>query len=181
MLVQPGCGLFKKKKKPEEAPKTVLVGIVEMVSPEQNYVLIRCDRLPDLPAAAELIALDATGVESKLKLTPERKGRYLTADITQGQPRVANLVIFKRSGSAPPVTPTVPPAGPSSTPAFSPDMPMPLLPVTGLPDTSAVPAGALPSTAPSSVPGQAPGLPPPMSPAPLGGQSPVMDLEPPVQ
>lgn len=129
----PGCGLLKRKKKEEPTgPKTTLIGIVEMVNPEQNYVLIRCEQVPALGAGAELVALDATGVESKLKLTPERKGRYLTADITNGSPKVANLVIYKTSGNAP-LTPS---SGPVPLPQAVPTTPM---------------APATPSLAPSSL------------------------------
>lgn len=125
----PACGLFKKKPVPVQ-PKTTLIGVVEMVNPEQNYVLIRSDQKLLLSAGAELIALDATGTEAKLKLTPERKGRYFTADIIQGNPQVANLVIQKKADNTPlnpssgpvPITspaPGVPtaPTGPSLTPS----------------------------------------------------------------
>lgn len=132
-FVLSGCGLLKQKKKEVPAgPKTTLIGIVEMVNPEQNYVLIRCEQVPALGAGTELVALDATGVESKLKLTPERKGRYLTADITSGSPKVANLVIHKTSGD----TPLTPSSGPVPLPQAAPTTPM-------------VPA--TPSLAPSSI------------------------------
>lgn len=165
MVLLPGCGSLKDKKKPpQEAPKTVVIGIVEMVSPEQNYVLIRCEQMPEIAAGTELTALDATGAESKLKLTPERKGRYLTADITEGHPRVTNLVLFKRTAQAPPLTPAAPPTVPTPMPAVTPVLPMPILPVTGLPETPP------PSTETA---------PPPA--ALGGGQVPILELEPPVE
>lgn len=86
----PSC---KSAKEPKKDPKVTLIGIVEMVNPEQNYVLIRCEQLLAIGPGTELTALDATGSISKLKLTPERKGRYLTADIVSGHPRVMNLVM----------------------------------------------------------------------------------------
>lgn len=132
-MILPGCSLFKKKTKPEEGPKTTVVGVVEMVNPEQNYVLIRTEQLMNYSAGTELTALDATGVESKIKLTPEKKGRFLTADIVSGQPRVANLVVHKTTGSfntpapAPaPVAPSRPvPSATPGAPALAP-LPAPL-------------------------------------------------------
>ncbi|MFM7604543.1 MAG: hypothetical protein ACKO8Z_05020, partial [Prosthecobacter sp.] len=53
--------------------QAVLIGSIEMVNPEQNYVLIHCDSRPMLNAGVELIALDASGQQSKLLVTPERK------------------------------------------------------------------------------------------------------------
>lgn len=178
LLLMPGCGLFKRKPKaPEEAPKTVLIGVVEMVSPEQNYVLIRCEQMPDLAAGAELTALDATGTESKLKLTPERKNRYLTADIVQGSPRVANLVLYKRSAQATQVPPGAPPTIPAPAPLIptTSAMPMPVLPVTGLPEAGNT---GFPTSPSAPMPMSAPTSPPPSVDA---GQFPLIDLEPPVQ
>ncbi len=138
-----GCGLFKKKKiTPPAGPQTTLVGVVEMVNPDQNYVLIRCDQVPALSAGTELIGLDSMGVESKLKLTPERKGRYLTADIISGSPQVTHLVIHRSSGLA--AAPATPVPAPPSTPSIVPFPPAPV-PVT-LPDPapSALPSATAP-------------------------------------
>lgn len=78
------------------AGQATLIGIIEMVNPEQNYVLIRCEPMPSLEPGAELIGLSATGARSKLILSPERKGHYLTADIKEGDPAVTNLVLVQR-------------------------------------------------------------------------------------
>lgn len=157
------CGLFKRKEEPKPTgPKTTLVGIVEMVNPEQNYVLIRCEQVPALGPGTELIALDATGVESKLKLTPERKGRYLTADITGGQPKVMNLVIYRTSGAETPTVPTAPVPAPVPMPEVP---PIPLEP--GVPPQVLL-EPLLPTT-------------PPMEPVKPTVPTPTLDLEPPVQ
>lgn len=173
-LVLPGCGLFKKKKKPEpQGPKTTVVGIVEMVNPEQNYVLIRCDIVPNYGAGTELVAMDAAGTESKLKLTQERKGRYLTADIESGQPKVMNLVVRRTRGDGPLDVPEVPTPAPSTPPGGTAPMPlMPTLPAFSLdsvtsPQTPLEPAPPLPVAAPPPSPTVAP--------APGG------ELEPPIQ
>ncbi|WP_133795682.1 hypothetical protein [Prosthecobacter fusiformis] len=153
-MALPGCGLFKKKDKPKpNGPKTTLIGIVDMVNPEQNYVLIRCDQVPRIEAGTELVAVDATGKESRLKLTPERKGRFLTADIQSGQPQVTNLVVHRTSGDAPLNTPFPPVPEPPPTLVPQPVPPIPLEPVTD-PQTLLEPLlptiAPLPLTPPSS-------------------------------
>lgn len=92
--------------------ETVLVGVIEMINPEQNYVLIRCDQQHALAAGTELTAIDASGTQSRLMLTPERKGMHLTADIKEGAPKVANLVIYRKpgAGAATPASVTTPDA-----------------------------------------------------------------------
>jgi hypothetical protein len=118
----------KKKVKPEPTGQSTLIGIIEMVNPEQNYVLIRCEQMPSITAGTELSALSSDGKKTKLLLTPERKGHYLTADIKEGSPEVSNLVLLSH-GSLPPSElplPTVTPSLPNS--GRSPTMNMPTLP-----------------------------------------------------
>jgi hypothetical protein len=122
----------KKKVKPEPTGQSTLIGIIEMVNPEQNYVLIRCEQMPSITAGTELSALSSDGKKTKLILTPERKGHYLTADIKEGSPEVSNLVLLSH-GSLPPAElpqPTVTPMLPNS--GRSPTMNMPTLPDTPL-------------------------------------------------
>ena len=64
-----------------------LIGVIEMVNPEQNYVLINCEQRVDIPAGTEIISQGVNGSDAKLRVTPERKGNYITADITQGTPQ----------------------------------------------------------------------------------------------
>ncbi|WP_184207017.1 hypothetical protein [Prosthecobacter dejongeii] len=173
-LVLPGCGLFKKKKKPEpQGPKTTVVGIVEMVNPEQNYVLIRCDVVPNLGTGTELVAMDAAGTEAKLKLTQERKGRYLTADIESGQPKVMNLVVRRTRGDGPLDAPVVPTPVPGNPPGGA--APMPLMPTLPAFSLDSVTSPQTPLEPGPSLPGSAPPASPPANPAPVG------ELEPPIQ
>lgn len=122
------CASKKKTAKPEPSGKSTLIGIIEMVNPEQNYVLIRCEQLPSIAAGTELSALSSDGKKTKLVLTPERKGHYLTADIKEGNPEVSNLVLLSQGSLPPPVvpTPTVTPSMPNT--GRSPTMNMPTLP-----------------------------------------------------
>lgn len=144
------CILAACASKPESKPKptgqSTLIGMVEMVNPEQNYVLIRCDQVLSLNAGTEVTALRSDGHKSKLVLTPERKGYYLTADIKEGQPAVSDLVLIQ-SGNLPtkeaslPPSPAAPvqPSAPGSSGSFT----MPLLPEIPL---------TLPNSAPSVSP-----------------------------
>lgn len=124
---------------PPEAPAEILVGTIELVNPEQDFVLIRCEVIPVLPDRAELTAVGADGSESKLVLTPERKGRHLTADIREGSPQLRQLVIYQRSPSSAPASPAAPEA--PATPAAPASPPMP----GGLPSLPGLPPGYLPS------------------------------------
>lgn len=98
LLPLTGCGLMKKKTPQPRDNRTGqarLIGVIEMVNPEQNYVLIHCDMRPTVEAGIQLIGLDSAGQRSKLVVTPERKGNYLTADIQEGAPIVGCLVLQK--------------------------------------------------------------------------------------
>jgi hypothetical protein len=70
-----------------------VVGVIELVNPEQNYVLINCEQRLHIPAGTEVISQKADGSKTKLKVTPERKGNYITADIIEGSPDVRDLVL----------------------------------------------------------------------------------------
>ena len=162
-----GCA-SKEKKKPEPTGRATLIGMIEMVNPEQNYVLINCETRPTLDEGTVLIGLDANGQKSKLVVTPERKGNYLTADIQEGMPSVGSLALQKIRESdtlpAPPsevaaVEATTQPA--SAAPAF--EMPgerPPPIPEIQFPSKSSSSSPA-PSTS-----GDLP-LPKPLEPAPL--------------
>lgn len=80
--------------------RTLLVGTVELVNPEQQYVLILRDPSMIIPAGTVLTCLDSTGTTSKIVTTPEQKGNYIAADIQQGSPRLKNLVLHVVDESA---------------------------------------------------------------------------------
>lgn len=154
-----GCASKKKKPEPSGTGQATLIGMIEMVNPEQNYVLIRCEPMPNLQPGTELIALSATGERCKLVLTPEKKGYYVTADIKEGNPGVTNLVLLQHSAAPPPPTPENPPAEPApstSPPAFQPlpELPgMPAIPSTSVPPLPLTHPGESPeSKAPAEAP-----------------------------
>lgn len=151
-----GCSLLKKKREEKPGPvgQATLIGMIEMVNPEQNYVVIRCDTPPAIQPGTELIALNSLGTRSRLVLSPERKGYYLTADIKEGSPSVANLVLLPHSSAppaAPPSEPRPEPEKPSTNDASNPG-PASAVPATPLPglQPQAPPSGAAPSPAPAA-------------------------------
>lgn len=178
LLLLTGC---KSKPKAVDQPtgQATLIGIIEMVNPEQNYVLIHCEPMPSLAPGTELIALSANGTKSKLLLTPEKKGYYVTADIKEGSPQIHNLVLVQRSGDAA-TTPAAAPAAPAApTAPMIPSgyQPMPFLP------------GIVPPTGAASAPAPLTPLtiPEPQAPTPAKPQTPAAPpesglggLEPPV-
>lgn len=178
LLLLTGC---KSKPKPVAQPtgQATLIGIIEMVNPEQNYVLIRCEPMPNLAPGTELIALSANGTKSKLVLTPEKKGHYVTADIKEGSPQVHHLVLVQR-GEATATSPAAAPATPAApTMPLTPSgyQPMPFLPgITPTTGGTSAPAPLTPLT-----------IPEPQQPAPAKPQTPAAPpesglggLEPPV-
>lgn len=91
-----GLGLFANKKpKDNRTGEAKVIGVIEMVNPEQNYVLINCEQRLNIPAGTEILAQNADGSKVKLKVSPERKGNYITADITEGTPQVRDLVLYQ--------------------------------------------------------------------------------------
>ncbi len=130
--------LKKKKDEPVQTDEGArLIGVVEMVNPEQRFVLVRTQGKILIPAGQELTAMDASGTTTKLKVSPEKKQDFLIADIVDGNPRAGNVVVFKLDRTAlPPADPNTPPLGPGPGPAPGPPpsdpnvQPPPITPVT---------------------------------------------------
>ena len=152
ILLITGCAT-KKKKTAEPTGQATLIGMIEMVNPEQNYVLIRCEQMPNLGTGTELISVSADGKKTKLKLSPERKGHYITADIKEGRPTINSLVLLPAGVVLPPAPPPPPapvavPTAPPRSPGLPelPYIPLDLPPATSPPVTTAVP---VPESAPN--------------------------------
>lgn len=153
------CGALQKlttgrPKKPEkkDEPNQVNVGTIELVNPDQHFVLIRTLAHLMVPAGTELFSTNNLGQVTKYKVTPERKGSFLAADVVAGNPQKNEMVMFHATSAAPP--------------ALSGDKP-----VRGDIDTVASPSAA-PSPFPFPVPNQenapappSPGTPPPAAPS----------------
>ncbi|MFZ2278913.1 MAG: hypothetical protein WAW39_14000 [Prosthecobacter sp.] len=151
------------KKSPEDkrVGEAKVIGVIELVNPEQNYVLINCEHRVDIPAGTEIISQGINGTDAKLKVTPERKGNYITADITQGTPQLRDLVIYQIKRDAPP-PPTTTTASGAIVP-LAPVMKADVIPPLDAPFQPMAPVQ--PTFVPSPAPAQA--APPPLRQAPL--------------
>ena len=133
-------------------------GVIELVNPEQNYVLINCEQRLNIPAGTEIVSQGADGSKTKLKVTPERKGNYITADITEGTPQLRDLVLYKvKPGDVPapaPVTVSASGAVVPLTPVMQADVIPPLdAPFQPIAPLKSPPA---PTQPPASVPTEEP-------------------------
>jgi hypothetical protein len=101
------AGLFsgKKKKKDETAtkqkspanpiPRRVQIGTVHLVHDQGGFVLIELSGMPTIPDQAELMTYSPEGKPTgKLRVSPERKGNFLVADILGGHPQVLDRVML---------------------------------------------------------------------------------------
>lgn len=157
------------KKSPAEKRigEAKVIGVIEMVNPEQNYVLINCEQRMNIPAGTEVLSQGVNGTDARLRVTPERKGNYITADITLGIPQLRDLVIYQVKSDdvdtqpATTIAPTTAPttamgAGAPLTPVMQADV----LPALNAPYQPPAPFQ------PSGVPATA-GAPPPLQQGPL--------------
>lgn len=169
-----GFGMFDKKlSKNNRVGEAKVIGVVELVNPEQNYVLINCEQRLNIPAGTEIVAQNSDGSKVKLKVSPERKGNYITADITEGTPQVRDLVLYQvkpgelvAPGTQPGATPIVPAEGPAVQ--LTPIMQADVIPPLGTPFQPTAPAQPVVTpTAPPPPVQQPKSTPPPASePAP---------------
>lgn len=105
----------KKSSEDKRIREAKVIGVIEMVNPEQNYVLINCEQQVDIPPGTEILTQGVNGTNGKLKVTPERKGNYITADIVEGTPQLRDLVIYKVDSSNVANQQAQPQAGPTAT------------------------------------------------------------------
>ena len=144
-----GCGLLRRKKKPQpkgEEIARVVIGRVEMVNPEAKFALIHTFFRTALPAGAVLVSANDLGDTAQMKLSPEHKGIFLTADITSGEPAKGEPVFWDRAASpaAPsaPGAPPLPETFPVQEPSARISVPSAAAPVPELPTTPLEPPSA---------------------------------------
>ncbi|CAN5688935.1 hypothetical protein BH11VER1_BH11VER1_39080 [soil metagenome] len=103
-----------------EAPKDQVIGTIEMVNPEQHFVLVKTLNRMALAAGTKLESHSPNGgLKAVLMVTPEHKLNFISADIAEGYPQQGDIVI-EIAVPKPPDTP----AKPAS------DQPPPLEPFT---------------------------------------------------
>lgn len=135
-----------------------IIGVIELVNPEQNYVLINCEHRLSIPVGTEIVSQGANGSRTRLTVSPERKGNYITADIKDGTPQVRDLVLYQvQPGDIPTSAPTtttaqglVVPLAPIMKADVIPPLDAPFQPMTQVP-TSTIPT-LPPQQAPSPAP-----------------------------
>lgn len=121
-----GCGLLtrwfahKPKPDPDAGKKDVFIGVVEIVNPEQHFVLVRTGMKLNLQAGWILETRPTSGTKSVLTVSPEQKLNFLSADITAGIPQKGEIVVM------PPQVAAAPPG--EGTPGVVPFVPAPPLP-----------------------------------------------------
>ncbi|MCB1229229.1 MAG: hypothetical protein KDN19_03120 [Verrucomicrobiae bacterium] len=84
-----------KKKNALPIPQKLPIGSVHLVHEAGGFVLIRTGRTTEIKPEADLVTFDEQGRPTgKLKLSPERKGAFLAADIVEGHPAVNDRVVM---------------------------------------------------------------------------------------
>lgn len=79
---------------PEMTPTQLPVGTVHMVDPAGKFVLIQSSRFLPIEPETAITTVSSNGVEtSQLKVSPARKGQFLTADIVSGRPGVGDRAV----------------------------------------------------------------------------------------
>jgi len=148
LLLLTSCGVFKrapKRMKPQEPPPVLEVGQIDMVNEIQNFVLIHAPGRIALSPGTMMDVMGTDGIKAKVKLSPERKGSYLTADIESGTPAKGDAVVWHR------VTPsTAPPPTPSSVEENTGTFIDPLAPVPAVPVTPTLPVPSASISPPSA-------------------------------
>lgn len=112
----PSCGsmshLLKKKGKSAgteapEAAKDQIIGTIEMVNPEQHFVLVKTHNRMTLAPGAKLESHSPNGLKAVLTVTPEHKLNFISADIVEGYPQQGDIVV-EIAVPKPPETPAQP-------------------------------------------------------------------------
>ncbi len=130
-LMVSGCGLFRKRQglAAPTSPR-VWIGTVHMTNPALNFALIQTPGRASVPEGADLISSNEAGETSRMKVSPERKGVFMTADVVSGEPQKGDAVVWLRGESAgeltraepevPSARISLPPAGPAPEPLEKP-------------------------------------------------------------
>jgi hypothetical protein len=143
----PGCGLLRKRpvKRDDSHVREMLdgrrpIGQIAMLDREHEFVLIRSPLPESLKEKTMLVARDAAGsTTGKLKVSPEKKRTFLAADITEGSPKMGDVVFVPSDAK---LTSTAPPPDAAKPPSRM------AIDISSVPP----PASAIPSAADESLP-----------------------------
>ncbi len=88
LLAAAGCGTMPVKDRNPAITAPVYVGSISVVNTESHFVLIDLSgTAAPLANGTDLTAISAAGVAARLKVTPEKKRPFVTADIVSGTPK----------------------------------------------------------------------------------------------
>jgi hypothetical protein len=161
-----GCGVvnrvFKSGSKPkqpgDEAKQEVFIGVVDMVNPEQHFVLVRTIVNMKIKSGSTLEARSPEGEKTTLSVTPEHKVNFISADIMSGTPRRGDAVVLlasekKDDGDAnKETTEPLKPYVPSEADALIPGQAPSPAAATMVPGVAPSDAEMIPGVAPKNVP-----------------------------
>jgi hypothetical protein len=78
-----------------DAPTKIPVGSLHVVRPGEGFVLIRSTRFLQVEPGTDLVTYGNGGAEtSRLRVSPARKGQFVTADIISGMPQVGDQALM---------------------------------------------------------------------------------------
>ena len=88
-----------------ESNSTQVLGTVEMVNPDARFVVVKLGSNLSMQPGSDLFTIGEDGRRAKLKITPERKGVFVTADVIEGDPRQGDAVLSTAATESPQTTP----------------------------------------------------------------------------
>ncbi|HEY2573359.1 MAG TPA: hypothetical protein VGH65_04790 [Verrucomicrobiaceae bacterium] len=127
-----GCRLLgkwfpkKKKNSANAGTKDLYIGSIEMVNPEQRFVLVKTGLKLNLQTGWRLETRPLSGVKSVLTVSPEQKMNFLSADIVEGYPQKGDIVVLPPQGSLTPAAAPEAPANPQLPPSATSALPPPI-------------------------------------------------------
>lgn len=102
LIAGSGCKTTGDKDRPDEAAPAgatpamkIPVGSLHVVREDENFVLIRSTRFLQIEPGTDLMVFGNGGIETaRLRVSPARKGQFVTADIVSGMPKVGDQVVM---------------------------------------------------------------------------------------
>lgn len=90
-------------KKPGPAAQSfkIPIGVIHMVDKSGKFVLIKSNRATTLEPESSIMSYGPDAkISSQLRVSPARKGPYLTADFVEGTPSVGDMVMMIHTTTA---------------------------------------------------------------------------------
>lgn len=99
LVISTSCGLLQKEEEAPQPRNTVVIGEVTSVHSKQGFVLFRRYGPGDLLTGGVMSSRSVDGRRAAdLQLSPEKMGRFYTADFSKEgiEPRVGDLVVLSK-------------------------------------------------------------------------------------